>query len=311
MSEGQDALGAAAPGIEPRSQFVNAPDGRKLHVRSYGLGAANALPAVCLPGLARTGLDFGPLARALAGGPEPSRQVLALDYRGRGRSEYDPDPRNYTVAVELADLQAVLAACGIERAVFVGTSRGGILTMLLAAVRREVFAGAILNDIGPVIETAGVMRIKSYVGKLPRPKSFAAAAEILRELFAAQFPRLSQHDWLAGAQRMWEERDGRLVPTYDEKLSVTLDGVDLEHPSPPLWNEFDALAGVPLMVIRGANSDILSQATVAAMQVRRPDLVLIEVPDQGHPPLLAEPDIIDRIARFVAVCDLAVSRITV
>jgi pimeloyl-ACP methyl ester carboxylesterase len=291
--------------VEPRSLFVSAPDGRKLHVRSYGSGAANALPAVCLPGLARTELDFDPLARALAGPAEHARLVLALDYRGRGRSDYDPDPRKYNAAVELADLQTVLAECGIERAVFVGTSRGGILTMLLAAARKEVFGGAILNDIGPVIDTAGVMRIKSYVGKLPRPINFEAGAEILSKLFAAQFPRLRARDWLVAAQRMWEERDGTLVPSYDEKLSETLDGVDAEHPLPSLWNEFDALAGVPLMVVRGANSDILSEATVAAMRVRRPDLTLIEVPDQGHPPLLAEPEIIDRIAWFLAACDAA------
>jgi pimeloyl-ACP methyl ester carboxylesterase len=305
LPEGEGASAAVAAAVETRSLFVSAPDGRKLHVRSYGSRAANALPAVCLPGLARTGLDFDPLARALAGHPEHKRLVLALDYRGRGRSEHDPDPRNYNVAVELADLQAVLTASGVERAVFIGTSRGGILTMLLAALHKEVFGGAVLNDIGPVIETEGVLRIKTYVGKLPRPDSFDAGAEILRALFGAQFPRLSGRDWLTGAQRMWEERNGRLVPTYDEKLSATLDGVDLEHPLPPLWDAFDALAGVPLMVVRGANSDILSEATVAAMQARRPDLALIEVPDQGHPPLLAEPEIIDRVVGFLAVCDSA------
>lgn len=311
MPKGQEAPAAVIAAVEPRSLFVSAADGRKLHVRSYGARAADTLPAVCLPGLARTGLDFDPLARALAGHPEQKRLVLALDYRGRGRSEHDPDPGNYNLAVELADLQTVLAASGIERAVFIGTSRGGILAMLLAAAHKAVFAGAILNDIGPLIETEGVLRIKSYVGKLPRPESFAAGAEILRALFGAQFPRLSGREWLIGAQRMWEERNGALVPTYDEKLSATLDGVDLENPLPPLWDQFDALAGVPLMVIRGVNSDVLSETTVAAMRARRPDLALIEVPDQGHPPLLAEPDIIDRVAAFLAICDAACSRAAV
>ncbi|MGP0090554.1 MAG: alpha/beta fold hydrolase [Xanthobacteraceae bacterium] len=311
MPEGQDAPASAVDAVEPRSLFVNAPDGRKLHVRSYGERGVNTLPAVCLPGLARTGLDFDPLARALAGRPEHQRLVLALDYRGRGRSEYDPDPRNYNVAVEIADLRAVLTACGVERAVFIGTSRGGILTMLLAASHKAVFGGAILNDIGPLIETEGVMRIKSYVGKLPRPDSFAAGAEILRALFGAQFPRLTGRDWLTGAQRMWEKRNGALVPTYDEKLSTTLDDVGLDNPLPPLWDQFDALAGVPLLVIRGVNSDILSEVTVAAMRARRPDLALIEVPDQGHPPLLAEPDVIDRIAGFLADCDAACQRVRI
>jgi pimeloyl-ACP methyl ester carboxylesterase len=156
-----------------------------------------------------------------------------------------------------------------------------------------------------VIEMEGVMRIKSYVGKLPQPDSFEAGAEILRALFGTQFPRLSGRDWLTGAQRMWEERNGQLVPTYDEKLSATLDGVDLEHPLPPLWDAFDALAGVPLMVVRGANSDILSEATVAAMRTRRPDLALVEVPDQGHPTLLAEPEMVDRVVAFFVACDFS------
>src|ERR1700680_1234125 len=147
MPEGDDAPAAVAAAVEARSLFVSAPDGGKLHVRSCGSRATNVLPAVCLPGLARTGLDFDPLARALAGHPEHRRLVLTLDYRGRGRSEYDPDPHNYNVAVELADLQAVLTASGVERAVFIGTSRGGILTMLLAALRKEALGGAVLNDI--------------------------------------------------------------------------------------------------------------------------------------------------------------------
>ena len=166
------------------SIFVTAQDGLKLHVRSHGPRAAAALPVVCLPGLARTVADFEALAAALAGDPKSPRRVIALDSRGRGRSDYDPNPANYSLQVELADVLAVLTALGIGQAAFVGTSRGGILTMLLAAARPTAVAGCVLNDIGPVIEPKGLMRIKSYVGKLPQPASFHGAADILRGLFA-------------------------------------------------------------------------------------------------------------------------------
>jgi len=254
---------------------------------------------VCLPGLARTAEDFEPLAGALA----RHRRVLALDYRGRGLSQYDRNAANYSLPVELADVLAVQVARAAMPAVFVGTSRGGILVMLLAAQRPSAIAGAILNDIGPVIEPAGLIRIKGYVGKLPRPRSFEEGAEILRRLFGNQFPRLAPQDWLAGARRMWREDKGRLVPTYDPKLAKALADITPETPLPPLWNQFDALARVPLMVVRGANSDILSAQTAAAMAARRQAIDLIEVPDQGHTPLLRESEIIERIAAFVEACD--------
>jgi pimeloyl-ACP methyl ester carboxylesterase len=274
-----------------------------LHVREYGSSNFSTIPVVCLPGLARTTADFDALAPALAFA-EPQRRVIAIDSRGRGQSEYDPDPQHYNPAVELSDVIAVLTALQIGPAVFVGSSRGGILTMLLAAAHPpEAIAGAVLHDIGPVIEPSGVARIKGYVGKLPQPGSFTEGAEILRALFAAQFPKLIAAQWLAAARRTWKVEGGALVPTYDVELAHALAGVDLEHPLPPLWNEFDALARVPVLVIRGANSDILSAATVDAMRSHHPALQSIEVPDQGHVPLLEEPDLIDRIAAFVRSCD--------
>jgi pimeloyl-ACP methyl ester carboxylesterase len=287
------------------STFVTAQDGLKLHVRSYGPRNAAALPVICLPGLARTGADFEALATALAGDAKAPWRVFAMDSRGRGRSDYDRNPANYSLPVELADLLAVLVALGIARAVFIGTSRGGILTMLLATVRPTVIAGCVLNDIGPVIDPKGLMRIKSYVGRLPRPASFHEAADILRRLFGGQFSKLSDDDWVAFARRTFTETGGRIVPDYDVKLGTNLKGINPDRPLPALWKEFDALARVPVMVIRGGNSDILSAATVEAMRARRSSLDVVEVPDQGHAPLLEGTEIIGRIASFAEACEAA------
>jgi pimeloyl-ACP methyl ester carboxylesterase len=285
------------------SQFVTTHDGLKLHVRTFGPRQAAGSPVVCLPGLARTVADFAVLAGTLASDAERPRRVVAIDYRGRGRSDYDPDPRNYNLATELADVLAVITALDLDPAVVVGTSRGGILAMLLGAARPTAMAGVVLNDIGPIIEVQGLARIKSYVGRLPETASFADAGIIFRRLFAGQFPRLTADDWIAFAKRSFREEGGRLIPTYDVKIASTLEGVDLERPLPPLWAEFDALSALPVMVIRGANSDLLSAATVAAMRERRPDLLAIEVPEQGHAPFLAEPEIIGRVASFIRACE--------
>ncbi len=285
------------------STYITAPDGLKLHARCYGRRSAPATPVVCLPGLARTAADFEALASALAHEGSHPRRVLALDYRGRGLSDYDSDPAHYSFPVELADVLAVITALDAMPAIFVGTSRGGILAMLLAAVRPTAIAGVVLNDIGPVIEPQGLMRIKTYVGKLPQPRNFEEGAEILRRLFHGQFPKLGPADWLANARNTFKEEKGRMVPTYDVKLATAMQGIDLERPIPPLWKEFDALANVPVMVIRGANSDILSPATVDAMRARRTALETLEVPDQGHAPLLAEADTIARIVEFVGRSD--------
>ena len=286
-----------------RSLFVTAQDGLRLHVRAYGARASAALPVVCLPGLARTAADFESLAATLSS----DRQVLAVDYRGRGKSDYDHNPANYNLQVELADALAVLTAFGIGPAVFIGTSRGGILTMLLAVARPTAIAGCVLNDIVPVIELGGLMRIKSYVGKLPQPASFREAADVLQQRFGSHFPKWSDADWLAFARRTFKEANGRIVADYDIKLATILDGITPERPLPPLWKEFDALAGLPVMVVRGANSDILSGTTVEAMRARRRSLDVVEVADEGHPPRLTDPQTARRIAAFVASCDDAAS----
>jgi pimeloyl-ACP methyl ester carboxylesterase len=286
-----------------RSLFVTAQDGLRLHFRAYGARASGALPVVCLPGLARTAADFESLATTLSS----DRQVLAVDYRGRGKSDYDHNPTNYNLQVELADLLAVLTAFGIGQAVFIGTSRGGILTMLLAVARPTAIAGCVLNDIGPVIELSGLMRIKSYVGKLPQPASFREAADALKQRFGSHFPKWDDADWLAFARRTFKEANGRIVADYDAKLATILDGITPERPLPPLWKEFDALARLPVMVVRGTNSDILSAATVEAMRARRRRLDVVEVADEGHTPQLTDPQTAGRIAAFIALCDAAAS----
>src|SRR5262252_2776793 len=285
------------------SLFVGAQDGLRLHVRALGARTNRALPVICLPGLARTTADFEELAVALASDRARPRRVLALDYRGRGKSDYDRKPANYNLQVELGDVLSVLTALDIGQAAFVGTSRGGILTMLLAVARPAAIAGCVLNDIGPVIDLEGLVRIKSYVGKLPQLPSFPAAANTLRRRFGSYFPKWSDDDWLAFARATFKEAGGQLVPDYDPKLATILEAIGPEQPLPTLWKEFDALGRVPVMVIRGAKSDILSAATVEAMRERRRALEVVEVPDEGHAPRLAGSLTIGRIAAFIASCD--------
>jgi pimeloyl-ACP methyl ester carboxylesterase len=293
----------ASSNVMVESVFVSASDGLRLHVRVYRPETVEGLPVVCLPGLARTEADFEALALSLASATDYPRCVFALDYRGRGQSGYDPDWRNYNLAVELADLVTVLSALGIQRAIFVGTSRGGLLTMLLAATQPAFITGAILNDIGPVIEPKGLLRIQGYIGRMPGPKDFVEGANVLRRLFGAQFPALSDDDWLAWSKRSWAQTADGMTVRYDISLGNTLSEFDPDQPIADLWAQFDALAAVPVMVIRGALSDLLSRETVETMRRHKPDIEIVEVPDQGHAPLLSEVPVLDQIGAFCQRCD--------
>lgn len=282
------------------SRTVEAPDGLQLHARDYGRTDPDAPTVLCLPGLARTAADFGPLARHLIA-CDPGRRVVALDYRGRGLSARDPDPARYDLPVESGDILAVLDALGVTEAVLVGTSRGGLHTMMLAAVRPALIRGAVLNDIGPVIEPAGLARIRGYIGKLPQPASWDEAVALLRGLAGAQFTGLRDADWLAYAETTFETRDGVFRTRYDPALMDNLAKLDLDA-VPTLWPQFEALGAVPVLVIRGANSDLLSPATAAAMVARLPDCTLLTVPGQGHAPLLTDTPTTEAVERFVDRC---------
>jgi pimeloyl-ACP methyl ester carboxylesterase len=292
------------PQLPFESRYFSASDGLKLHVRDYGSALDPGIPVVCLPGLSRNSADFGPLASALAGGfYGEKRRVLALDYRGRGLSDYDRNWTNYSLEVESDDLLAVLTAAEIARAIFVGTSRGGLHAMLLSAARPAVVHAVVLNDIGPVVEPRGMARICSYVGKLPAPRSTPDAVDLLKRLMSEQFSSLSEADWAAYAKITFADHHGRFGTRYDPKLMKPLQSLDHEQPLPDLWPQFDGLRNAPLLIIRGQNSDVLSAATLAEMARRHPGCEIHIVEGQGHPPLLLDQESIDRIGGFIARVD--------
>jgi pimeloyl-ACP methyl ester carboxylesterase len=289
-----------------RDVFCQSADGLKLHAKVIGPENSSALPVLCLPGLTRTADDFDDIARALASHPDAPRQVIAVEYRGRGLSDYDPDPAKYSVPVEMGDVLAIAASLGLSRAILLGTSRGGLISMALAATQPQLLAGVILNDIGPALEIDGLMKIKGYIANPPERKTRDEAARGLKELFGGVFPSLSDAEWMAWTRRAFRDKPGGgLERTYDLKLAQTLDAVGPTTPLPPIWELFDAMKGVPLMLVHGGLSDLLSPQGVRDMVARRPDLDLIEVADQGHAPLLADRPTIDRIKAFCARCDSA------
>ena len=284
-----------------RDLWATSSDGRRLHARSYGDDEARTPPIVCLPGLARNAADFHDLAMALTDpDDEPPRHVVAVDYRGRGQSDHDPDPANYSVPVETQDLLTLLDRYDVKRPILIGSSRGGIIAMAVAAGRPGYVRAAVLNDIGPVIERAGLLRIKGYVGKLREPRDLDEAAGLIEGLFGQQFPELRDRDWKRWAANTWSDRTGKLVLSYDPALARTLDPIGPDAELPNLWPMFEALKSVPVLVVRGANSDLLSAETVEEMRGAHPDLDVLTVIDQGHTPLLETPDVLSQVRRFVA-----------
>lgn len=286
---------------EPISRFTHAADGLRLHYLDYPApaGGGERLPVVCLPGLARSADDFDRVARALQA---DGRRVVALDYRGRGRSDWDQDWRRYDFNVEQGDIAAQLADAAIAQAVFIGTSRGGLHTMRIAARRPGVVRAAVLNDIGPKIEHAGLLRIKRYVGRLPPIPSMREAIALMRMTAGADFSGVSPQEWDDYARLTFIEKDGKVLLRYDPELSHTLDSVEPDVAPEEYWDDFTALSAVPMLAIRGANSDILSSEVFDEMATRAPRLEQAVVEGQGHAPLLLDQPTISLIADFVRKC---------
>lgn len=285
------------------SRFFHAVDGVRLHARVYEAQAGTATPVLCLPGLARTALDFDALARALSEGRHgPARRTVALDYRGRGMSDFDPEGV-YEPATETRDILTVAAALGLETAFVVGTSRGGLNAMLLSVVKRDLLRGIVFNDVGPRLETAGLERIRGYVGKIARPRDLDEAAALLKATQGAQFPALDAQDWRAFAATTFKPDGDGLALRYDPRLAQGLAALDLSKPLAEMWAPFEALKGLPTLALRGARSDLLSAATLDEMAARLPGLETAVVPGQGHAPLLRDEETIGLIARTLARWD--------
>ena len=289
-----------------RDVYCQAADGLKLHARDYAPAAASdALPVLCLPGLTRTTEDFDVLAIAQSQDQTAPRRVVAIDYRGRGLSDHDADPAKYAVPVEAGDVQAIAAHLNIAKAILIGTSRGGMIAMVLSATQPAFVAGVVLNDVGPALEMTGLVRIKEYIAKATLPSSWDEAASGTKALFGRDFPNLTDADWMAWAKRGFVEKDGKFAKTHDTALAAAFAGIDPANPPPPAWKLFDKMASKPLMLIHGRRSDLLSAQGVTDMMTRRPDIDLVEVPDEGHAPLLADRPTIVRIVAFCAACDSA------
>ena len=277
------------------SGWWDSADGLRLHYRDYP-GSDHRPPIVCLPGLTRNARDFEPLAERFAG----KWRVLCVELRGRGESEYAKDASTYTPPHYLADLKALFDQAGIDRFVAVGTSLGGILTMLLAHADPARIAGAVINDIGPVLEPAGLAQIMEYVGQGRSFPTWMHAARALREVQGETYPDLAIEDWLRLAKRSMElGGNGRIAFDYDMHIADPLQSSD-GAVTFDLWPGLEALAGRPLLFLRGALSNLLSEETFAEMERRLPMADFLTVPRVGHIPTFEEPGVLDAVERMLA-----------
>ena len=267
-------------------------DGLSLHYSDEGQG----LPVLALAGLTRNGSDFDYVAPHLKG-----VRLIRLDYRGRGNSDWADDWATYSIPIEARDAVELLDHLAIDRAAILGTSRGGLIAMVLAATVKDRLLGIALNDIGPALDTAGLDVIKTYIGQNPVWKTHAeAAAE--RPAAMAGFANVPAERWLAEVRKLYVETPDGLTLTYDPKLRDAVLAAASEL-APDLWPLFDLMQGLPLACIRGANSDLLSRDTLLQMQARRPDMIAATVPDRGHIPFLDEPEALDALTKWLKDMD--------
>ncbi len=276
------------------------PDGLSLYARDYAPAEGPArLPIIAIHGLTRNSADFGVIAGLIA---QSGRRVLAVDVRGRGLSDRASDPMTYTPDVYARDMIALMEQAGIERAVFVGTSMGGLITMALTAIKPQTVAAAVINDIGPEVAPEGLARIAEYAGRKIEIRNWADAAAYARDINAVAFPLYGDADWDAFARRIFrEDADGRPALDYDPDISVPIKAAGAAALVPDLWPAFTALVGGrPSLLVRGGISDLLSHDIAVRMRAAAPGMAYVEVPGIGHAPMLDEPEARVGILNFLA-----------
>lgn len=273
-------------------RFWTSSDGLNLHYRNYpGPDGGGKLPVLCLHGLTRNARDFGPLAESISA----TRRVLVPEMRGRGMSAYAADSDTYSPVTYVADVEKLLEEQGITRFIAIGTSMGGLMTMLMAAMKPGRLAAVVMNDIGPEVDTSGLERIAGYVGKGGSFPTWVHAARGLAEAHGSAFPDWDLDQWLEMAKRtMVVTQNGRIGFDYDMAIAEPFAKPGNAAP-PNLWLAFEAIAGVPMLLVRGELSDLISPDTVKRMGVRNPRMRTITVPRVGHAPTLDEPEVREAI----------------
>ena len=275
------------------SEFIErswqSPDGLELYFRDYAGDDTGKLPVVCLHGLTRNSRDFDALAPHIA---SLGHRVIVPDMRGRGQSAYAEDSASYAVPTYIADVMALFEQERMKRFISIGTSMGGLMTMLIAQFAPDRIAGAVINDIGPVVDPQGIDKIKTYLGKGGSFPTWMHAARSLEEVHGDSHPSFDTNDWIRMAKRsMTLCNNGRIAFDYDMKIADPFNEADENAVPPDLWPGFEALAGKPLILVRGALSTILSEDTLAEMQRRAPGADIVVVPNAGHAPTLDEPEV--------------------
>jgi pimeloyl-ACP methyl ester carboxylesterase len=269
------------------------------YARDYApAGGPPRLPVICLHGLTRNSRDFEDVAPWIA---RTGRRVLAPDIRGRGLSGWDEQAEQYTPVTYARDVLELMDRLEIAGAVFLGTSMGGIITMALPQLRADAIAGAILNDIGPIVAFEGIQRIKGYTGRTPAVSNWEDASAYVRETNGVAFPDNSRGDWERFARRVFREYDGVPKLDYDPRIAEQLRNDQYKQPDDRAWAAFRELAqSCPTLVIRGELSDLLSGEIAEQMKAAAPSIQLVEVPRVGHAPMLTEPEAAEAIASFLA-----------